>query len=82
MSYYAWEDEESMKKTLGGKYNLVTVTMARNNIFEWQKAPSFQGYLLSSPRGSGDVFRLLIGEKEILLNGNSSEFVAMEIIYE
>ena len=55
----------------------VLVVMARNNIFEFQRAPSFEARFRHAPSGPGDTFIIEVEGKMILLNGNSSDFIAL-----
>lgn len=69
----------------------VQVVMSRNDIFPWQSGPRWEGTLVWTPSGPGDVFVVRIEQPErefapdiseyvgrkVNLNGNSSEFVAM-----
>lgn len=59
--------------------DVVTVHMARNDVFEWQRSPRFQAYFRRGPRGDGDCFLLDVAQhnETILLNGNSADFVAI-----
>ena len=67
---------------MSDKGKVGTLIMARNDIFSWQSSPLiYPVVLLRSPRGAGDVFEFMFDngqEHHILLNGNSSDFIAFE----
>lgn len=62
--------------------DFVKVVMARNDVFSWQVAPSFNVKIVSRPRDTGDVweFEVLLCEGYIYLaiNPQCSEFVGLE----
>ena len=57
----------------------VTVIMANNHLTDGRGC-SFEAMLLSRPQGPGDCFRLEWDGKELILNGNSSDFVGIKEI--
>ncbi len=59
------------------KGNLVTVAMSASNIFPWQTAKTFRAVFLQHPQGEGDTYRVGVNGRTVLLNGNSSLFVAI-----
>ena len=58
----------------------VRVTMTRYNVFPWQNNQFyFDAELVRHPQGAGDTYKLrLLSGTVIHLNGNSSDFVAIE----
>lgn len=59
------------------KGDTVLVVMNRNNIFDWQRGPSFEAIFHHSPGGPGDTFVVEVDGQMVMVNGNSSEFIAL-----
>ena len=55
----------------------ILVCMTRNDIFPWQKSPSFEAIFHHAPAGAGDTFVIEINGKMLLLNGNSTDFIGI-----
>ena len=64
------------------KGDLVAVTMARSDAFEWQTSPSFKAEIIYVPYGTGAPwrFKVELPNKQLVylaINPLSSEFVGM-----
>ena len=55
----------------------VIVVMARNDIFPWQTAPNFEAIYVAAPNGPGDVFTVVRDGKQVAINGNAADFIAI-----
>lgn len=66
-----------MSDTQLEKGDLVTVVMARNDVFPWQVGPSFKAVFRRWPQGPGDTYRLTVADTVVELNGNSTDFIAL-----
>lgn len=57
----------------------VRVHMTRNDIFNFQAGPSFYAILVGLPQGAGDTYKFEVMGHRIHVNGNSSDFIAIEL---
>ena len=63
----------------------VKVHMSRDDVFSFQLERTFVARLVSAPSGAGDTFHLRVPlpagpDREIYLNGNSADFIGMEVL--
>lgn len=53
------------------------VVMTRNDVFPWQRGPTFEAVLYATPYDPGDTYKLIVDGMRISLNPNCSDFVAI-----
>mgnify|MGYP000848886851 CR=1 FL=1 len=54
------------------------VVMSRNDVFEWQLSPRFEAILTHVPQDVGDCFYFKVGNRVVVINPLSADFVSVE----